>query len=144
MWKMSLALLIGLTSCHTAMDDTSAMRSAIDDTRLEATRHLGAARGATTMQHMRAEVTNHRDGMMPVMADMDTMMGSMMSHCDGMGLGAMRDMHDAVDGEMTQHLNTMDATVELAPAMAEVERHHAKMMSMMDGMDGAMSHMTCR
>lgn len=143
MWKTSLALLIGLSSCHAAMDDTSSMRSSIDDTRVETTRHLEAARGATTIQQMRDEMTNHRDGMTPMMSDMDMMIGSMMSHCSGLGLGTMRGMHDALDGEMTRHLSRMDATVALAPAMAEVERHYSGMMSTMDRMDSAMSHMTC-
>ena len=144
MWKTSLLVCAALIGCHSSMDDMNSMRSYIDDTRRETNRHLDAARAATTMEHMRDEMDKHRSGMTPMMADMDVTMDSMTTHCDGLGLGEMRAMHGELDGEMTQHLSTMDASSELAAARAEVERHAASMMSMMDGMDGAIGKMQCQ
>lgn len=145
MWKTLLSLLLfGLVACHSGMDDMNNMRSYIADTRRETNRHLDAARAAPTMDDMRAEMDQHRSGMTPMMADIDMTMDSMTSHCDGLGLGEMRAMHGELDGEMTQHLSTMDASTEIGAATVEVERHAAAMLSMMDGMDGAMGHMTCR
>lgn len=144
MWKASLALMIGVVACHAAMDDMNSMRGYIADTRSETSRHLEAARAATTMQHMREELDTHRSGMMPMMMDMDVTMGGMSSHCDGSGLGEMRAMHGDLADEMAQHFATMTASTELATALAEVERHASSMLSMMDGMDGAMGNMHCR
>lgn len=144
MWKTSLLLCVALTGCHSSMDDMGSMRSYVDDTRRETNRHVEAARAATTMQHMREEMAVHRMGMMPMMMDMDGTMESMMGHCDGSGLGDMRAMHGQLADEMTHHLAIMDASIELGAARAEVEHHAATMQSMMDGMDGAMGHMSCR
>jgi hypothetical protein len=143
MWKLAL-LLVAFGACHAAMDDMNSMRGYIDDTRRETTRHLDAARAALTMQDMRSEMAQHRDGMTPMMGDIDVTMDSMMSHCDGGGLGDMRAMHGELDGEMAQHLAMMDASLELPAAQAEVERHGATMMTMMDGMNGAMTRMSCQ
>ena len=142
MWKTSL-LLLALSACHAAMDDMNAMRGYVEDTRRETTRHLEAARAAVTLQDMRDEMDRHRDGMTPMMADIDLTMDSMTSHCGGDGVGEMRTMHGELDGEMAQHLSAMEA-VELSAQLVEVERHAATMMTMMDGMDGAMAGMSCR
>lgn len=142
--KTTLLLLAALIGCHSSMDDMSSMRNYIEDTRRETDRHLGVARAATTMQHMRDEMDMHRSGMTPMMADMGMTIDSMTMHCDGLGLGEMRAMHGELDGEMTEHLSTMDASTELQTAKAEVERHAASMLAMMDGMDGAMGNMQCR
>ena len=58
MWKASLALalMIGVVACHAAMDDMDSMRGYIEDTRRETSRHVEAARGASTMQQMRDEL----------------------------------------------------------------------------------------
>lgn len=144
MWKASLVLMIGVVACHAAMDDMNSMRGYIADTRRETTRHLEAARTASTMQHMRDELDTHRSGMTPMMVDMDVTMDGMTSHCDGSGLGEMRAMHGDLEDEMTQHFATMTASTELATALAEVERHASSTLSMMDGMDGAMGNMRCR
>lgn len=143
MWKLAL-LLIGLGACHVAMDDMSLMGGYIDDARRETTRHLDAARAAVTMEEMRSEMVGHRDGMTAMMGDVDATMDSMMSHCDGGGLSDMRAMHGELDGEMAKHLAMMDASLELPAAQAEVERHVATTMTMMDGMNGAMTRMSCR
>jgi hypothetical protein len=144
MWKTSLLLCAALIGCHSSMDDMNSMRSSIDDTRRETIRHLDTARAATTMQDVRDEMDVHRNGMTPMMADMDVTMDSMTTHCDGLGLGEMRAMHGELEGEMTQHLSMTEASAELATAQGEVERHAATMLAMMDGMDGAMGNMHCR
>jgi hypothetical protein len=143
MWKTSL-LLIAVMGCHSAMDDMNSMRAYIDDTRRETTQHLEAARAASTMQHMRDEMTRHRDGMKMMMVDMDVALESMTSHCDELGLGEMRAMHGELDGEMMQHVAAMDTSVDLAAAMDEVERHAVATMSMADGMGTAMGSVHCR
>lgn len=142
MWKTSLALLIGIGACHPAMDDMSSMRSLIEDTRSETSRHLAAARGTSSMPDLLAEHDRHRDRLTPMMVDIDIAMENMTSHCDG--LGEMRAMHGELDGEMAQHMATMQASAELPVAVAEVERHAATMMSMMDAMHGTMRNMNCR
>lgn len=138
------ALLLALGACHSSMGDMSSMRGYVEDTRRETTRHVDAARVAVSMDAMRAELEHHRTAMLPMMADMDEAMEGMASHCDGLGLGEMRAMHDELDAEVMQHLATMTVASDLAPAMAEVERHASAVMSMMEGMNGAMGHMTCR
>jgi len=143
MWKATL-LLLGLSACHAAMDDMNSMRGYVDDTRRETTRHLESARAAITLQDMRDEMDRHRDGMTPMMGDIDMTMDSMRSHCGGDGFGEMRTMHGELDGELTQHLSAMEATTELSAKLVEVERHAATIMTMMDGMDGAMTRMSCR
>lgn len=144
MWKTNLLLCAALIGCHSSMDDMSAMRGNLADMRYETDRHLAAARGATAMQHVRDEMRTHRDNMAPIMMDMDAMMDSMAMHCDGMGAGGMRAMHGDLEREMTQHFATMDASTELAATLAEVERHAARMLAMMDGMGGAMGNVRCR
>jgi hypothetical protein len=144
MWKMSLLLCSVLIACHSSMDDMSSMRGYIDDTRRETIRHLDAARAVTTMEHMRAEMDRHRNETMPMMADMDSTMDSMTTHCDGLGLDEMRAMHGDFEGEMTNHQSTIEANTDLAAAQAEVERHGVTMLAMMDGMEGAMESMHCR
>lgn len=141
MWRTALVLLLAVAACHAGMHDTSLMRDYLEDARLETARHQEAARGASTMQHMRDEMDRHRRGMAPMMDGMDIAMDGMASHCDG--LGEMREMHGGMEAEMAGHLATMEASSELAAAMAEVERHAAAMTSMMDGMNGAMGHMRC-
>jgi hypothetical protein len=143
--KPSLLLLAAvLFGCHASMDHMSSMRGYIEDTRHETNRHLGAAQAATTMQDMRDEMDIHRTGMTPMMSDMGMTIDSMMTLCHGRGLGEIRAMHGELDVEMTQHHSTMDASVELTAAQAEVERHAASMLVMMAGMDGAMGNMKCR
>jgi hypothetical protein len=144
MWKTSLLLFAAVIGCHSSMDDMSSMRGYIDEARHETSRHLEMARSATTMQHMRDEMDVHRSGMATMIADMDATMASMTGHCDGMGLDEMHVMHGDIEGELTQHLGIMDASTELATSQAEVERHAATMLSMMDGMDGPMGTMHCR
>ncbi len=144
MLKTSLLMLTVMFGCHSSMDDMDSMRSYIEDTRRETNRHLRAARGATTMQHMRDEIDVHRNDMQPMMSDMVMTIDSMRMHCDGGGLGDMRAMHGEIDGELTQHLEIMDASSELVMAKAEVEQHAASMLVLMDGMDGAMANMQCR
>ena len=145
MWRINLAMAIGLGACHPAMmNDLEAMRGYIDDTRRETSRHLDAARAALTMEDMRAEMTRHRDDMTPMMFDIDTTMDGMISHCDDAGLDDMRAMHGELDGEMTQHASTVDAIDDLEAAVVETERHASTMMTTMEGMDGAMERMHCR
>ena len=140
-----MAMSIGLGACHPAMmNDLEAMRGYIDDTRRETNRHLDAARAARTMEEMRAEMNRHRDGMTPMMIDIDTTMDGMTSHCDGAGLDDMRAMHGELDGEMAQHASAIDAITDPAAAVVETERHASTMMATMDGMDGAMEQMRCR
>lgn len=143
MWKAGLLLVLGFGGCHASMDDMSSMRGYVEDTRRETTRHLDAARAALTTKDMRDEMDRHRDGMTPMMADIDMAMDGMVGHCGGDGVGEMRTMHGELDGEMAQHLAAMNASLEVSAALAEVERHAATMMTMMDGMDGAMSRMSC-
>jgi hypothetical protein len=144
MWKTSLLLCAALIGCHSSMDDMSSMRSYIDETRAETHRHRDAVRAATTMPHVHDEMAVHRNGMLPVMADMSSTMRSMNMHCDGLGLDEMRAMHGELEGEMTRHLSTMEARTELAMAQTEVERHAGTMLAVMDGMRGAMGSMHCR
>ncbi len=145
MWRITLALAIGLGACHsTMMNDVEAMRGYLDDTRRETNRHLDAARSARTMQDLRGEMDRHRDGMTPMMFDIDATMDGMTSHCDGTGLDDMRAMHGELDGEMAQHASVIDAILDLDGAVAEVERHASTMMMTMEGMDGAMERMRCR
>lgn len=141
---MTLPLLFGLVACHSGMDDMNNMRSYVADTRRETNRHLDAAQAAPSMDDMRGEMDHHRNGMTPMMADIEMTMDSMAMHCDGLGLGEMQAMHGELDGEMTRHLSAMEATADLGVAVGEVERHAATMFTMMDGMDGAMGHMTCQ
>jgi hypothetical protein len=145
MWKTSLLLCAVLIGCHSSMDDDmNSMRSHIDDTRRETIGHLDVTRTATTMEHMRAEMDRHRNQMAPTMADMDSTMESMTTHCDGLGLGKMRAMHGELESEVTQHFSAIEANAELAAVKAEVERHGEAMLAMMDGMDGAMGNMHCQ
>lgn len=141
MWRTALALLLALAACHAGMDDTSSMRGYIEDARLETARHQEATRDASTMQNMRDEMDRYRGGMAPMMAGMTSAMDGMASHCDG--IGEMREMHDGMEAEMAGHLAAVEASDDLAAAMAEVERHAAAMTSVMDSMDGAMRHMWC-
>jgi len=145
MWRINLAITIGLVACHPAMmSDLESIRDYIDDTRRETNRHLDAARAARTMQDMQREMIQHRDGMAPVMFDIDVGMDGMTSHCDGAGLADMQAMHNELDGEMAQHASLMDAIIELPGAVVETERHVSMMIATMDGMDGAMERMHCR
>ena len=145
MWRITLAMTIGLGACHSSMmNDVEAMRGYLDDARRETNRHLDAARSAGTMQDLRGEMDRHRDGMAPMMVDIDATMDGMMSHCDGTGLDDMRAMHGELDGEMAQHASAIDAILDLDGAVAEVDRHASTMMMTMEGMDGAMERMRCR
>ena len=145
MWKITLAAAISLGACHSAMmNDVDAMRGYVDDTRRETNRHLDATRSTQTMADLWDEMILHADVMRPMMFDMDATMDGMISHCDGGGLDDMRAMHGELDGEMAQHLAMMDASLELPTALGEVERHAATMMTMMDGMNGAMTRMSCQ
>ena len=143
MWKASCLALLALSACHASMDEMGDMRGYVDDTRRETIRHLEAARTAITTQDMRAEMERHRNGMTPMMVDIDMSMDAMADHCGGDGAGDMRALYGALDGEMAQHLSAMDASLVMSAALAEVERHAAAMMTMMDDMDGAMTRMTC-
>ena len=126
------------------MNDEEAMLGYLEDTRRETTHHLTAVRTVTTMPGMRDEMTRHRDGMGPMMIDIDTTMESMGSHCDGSGMDDLRAMHGDLDSEMLQHGATMDGIDALPAATTEVERHADAMFEMMDGMSGAMGRMRCR
>lgn len=140
---MLVPLLFGLVACHPGMDDMNNMRGSVGDARRETNRHLDAAQAVSSMDDMRREMDQHRNGMTPMMADIEMTMDSMGTHCDGLGLGEMRAMHGELDGEMTRHLSTMAATADIGVAVSEVERHAASMFTMMDGMDSAMGHMSC-
>ena len=145
MLKSTLAMMLGLAACQsTMMNDEEAMRGHLEDARLETTRHLGAARVATTMPALRDEMTLHRDGMAPMMSDIGATMEGMRSHCDGSGLADMDTMHGELDSEMVQHASAMTAIDTLPAATTEVERHADVMFTMMDGMGGAMGRMECR
>lgn len=145
MLRSTLVMMFGISACHSAMmNDEEAMRGYLEDTRRETTHHLTAVRTVTTMPGMRDEMTRHRDGMGPMMIDIDTTMGSMGSHCDGSGMDDMRAMHGGLDSEMLQHAASMDAIDVLPEATTEVERHAEAMLAMMDGMGGAMGRMRCR
>ena len=137
--------MLGLSACHSAMmNDEESMRVYLEDTRRETTHHLTAVRSVSTMPGMRDEMTRHRDGMGPMMIDIDTTMESMASHCDGSGMDDMRAMHGDLDSEVLQHGTTMDGIDALPAATTEVERHADAMFVMMDGMSGAMGRMHCR
>ena len=143
MWKLILATTF-TASCHGAMmNDLDAMRGYVEDTRLETTRHLQAARAATTMTDIRVEMASHADGMGSMVADIDVTMADMTSHCGGAGMDDMRGMHADLDLEIGQHGATMNAVGDLPAAMTEIERHAAAMMTMMDGMSTAMTRMSC-
>ena len=120
MQKLILPLLAALGACHAAMDDMSSMQSAVVDMRRETVRHLDAARAAPTLIDMRAEMARHRDGMTE-----------------------MRGMHGDLDHEWTQHLQAIESANDVAAAVDEVERHASAMLGMMDGMDVAMTAMSC-
>ena len=95
MLKSMFAMMLGLAACQsTMMNDEEAMRGQLEDARLETTRHLAAARTATTMTDVRDEMTLHRDGMAPMMSDIDATMEGMRSHCDGSGLSFRVSMRD--------------------------------------------------
>lgn len=145
MLKSTLAMMLGLAACHSGMmNDEQAMRGHLEETRRETTLHLTAARTVTTMPGMRDEMTRHRDGMVPMMNDIDSTMESMGSHCDGSGMGDMRAMYGDLDSEMVLHAASIDAIDALPAATTEVERHADAMFEMMDGMGGAMARMQCR
>ena len=145
MLKSTFAMMLGLAACQsTMMNDEESMRGLLEDARLETTRHLAATRAVTTMLDLRDEMTRHRDGMAPMMSDIDTTMEGMRSHCDGAGLGDMHATHGEVDSEMLDHAAAMTAIDTLPAATTEVERHAAAMFTMMDDMGGAMGRMECR
>lgn len=145
MWKSNFAIAVGLTACHPAMmNDEEPMRTYLDDTRRETLRHADAVRAAATMSGVRAEQTRHREGMTPMMVDIDSVMEEMASHCDGSGIDDMTAMHGELDGEVAVHATAMAAIEDLDAANVEVERHASITLSMMDGMGGAMDRMRCR
>ena len=144
MRTMFVIAIFGLSGCGTSMmGDLDNMRNLVDEGRAENLAHLDASRTASTMPMMQSEMSRHTGAMSSMMRDYDGTMAGMESHCSGAGMADMRTMHDGVDGEMAQHSATMGSMTDLAAARAEVERHAKAMTSMMDGMDGAMSKMSC-
>src|SRR3990167_1512023 len=104
MWRSILVSMFVMSACHSMVDDSGAMRGFISEAKDEAQQHLTFARAATSVQDLRVDADRYRDAMMPMMADMDTMMEGMGSHCDGMS--EMRDMHAGLGVEMSQHVAT--------------------------------------
>lgn len=141
MWKITLALAVGLGACHSSMMNVDEMRGYVDDTRRETNRHLHAIRISSTLDGVDTEMSRHRDDMRAMMLGLDATMADMRSHCAGGGLDEMRAMHGDLDGEMAQHLSAMNAIADLHVAVVETERHAGAMMATMDGMEGAMEGM---
>lgn len=144
MWNTSFAMVIGLASCHPAMmNDEEGMRAYLNDARRETVRHAEATRAATTISDVRAEVSRHRDGMTPMMLDIDSAAEGMVSHCDGTGVADMSAMHGELDDELARHLGAMATIEDLAAVTAEVDRHEGTALSIVDDMGGAMGRMRC-
>lgn len=138
-----LAVALGAAGCGgSMMSNPEQMQSMIDDTRAENHAHRDAASTTDSLASMRDEMVRHRGTMSGMMDDMGAAMDGMMD-CAGPGMGDLRGMHDAMNGEMNHHAATMDSETSLGPANAEVLRHAGVVDGMLDTMDDAIGRMGC-
>ncbi len=141
-----LAFSIGVAGCGdgmmTGMGGEERMAAMVDDLRAENDTHHDALVRAAAAVERSAEMNRHEETMGNLMDDMGTMMEGM-SSCSGEGMQDLRAMHDAMMGEMPDHMTAMSQADDLIEVTDEADRHAGAMHRMLSGMDAAMGHMDC-
>lgn len=136
-------LVVGLAGCDNTMDvQMDRMQSLIDEGRSESDAHVAAIAEAGDADSIQAEMARHAGEMTPMMGALDEAADRIIEYCVG-GTAGMRANHGALDGEVAHHAAVMALETDPASARIEVERHASAIEMVFDGMEEAMSEMSC-